>query len=541
MSICYLAPSSRSSELPASIAGFFVDPEKGALENSEALLKSPSNQGDFFSCAEKRAAMGVMPLKTAREREARVRLVKAAKSPTHEKRLESIAAKVKFLHEQECLKHCSYPAREPVEVERQRLNTPHKTAGCMSVIQYREWADEWRVRTQVDVTSGAVPEPQSGPRLSEMLSERAAKKIAESCEFMATKGGYKTFVTGTFSESARKKIELGETTIQREVSRAMDALQKMYQRGWVTEAGEKVPGVEPIYRMVKNRQGQEVKKLVNGLAYCWVVEIPKNEDGEDNPHVHMLLGWRVQYRHFEEWAKRVEKIWGNGYFHLEKIKDGLSAGAYMAKAAGYMTKAAGDESQGVVRGNRYGISESARAPGWVTVSKQQLHVMGQLIADVYDHLTVRYGEKFRERKELNKRLADTPKDAKALRKKIGERLQKVRADIKALPVRCNKYQVILKGQDAARAFFSWAKGEAVGPEWLPQELPPVAWEKGERVTLLDSHWFKKIQAAFRWMKRKRRAWCDFSLSQYVGLLIERKEGAEAENFAAWAEYEIVAG
>lgn len=523
MSICYLTPSSRSESLPASVAGFFVDPEKGALENSELLLKSPLNQGDFFSCAEKRAAMGVMPLKTACEREARDRLVKAAKSPTHEKKLESIAAKVKFLHEQECLKHCSYPAREPIEVERQRLNTPHKTAGCMSVIQYREWADEWRVRTQVDVTSGAVPEPQTGPRFSELLSERAAKKIAESCEYMVTKGGYKTFVTGTFSEDARKKIERGETSIQREVSRSMDALQKMYQRGWVTESGEKVRGHE------------------GGLPYCWVVEIPKNENGEDNPHVHMMLGWSVQYRHFAEWAKRVEKIWGNGYFHLEKIKDPLCAGAYMAKAAGYMTKAVGDKSQGVVRGNRYGISESARAPGWVTVSRQQLHVMGQLIADVYDHLTVRYGEKFRERKELNKRLADTPKDAKALRKKIGERLQKVRAEIKALPVRCNKYQVILKGQDAAKAFFSWAKGEAVGPEWLPQELPPVAWEKGDRVTLLDSHWFKKIQGAFRWLKRKRRAWCDFSLNQYVGLLIERKEGAEAANLAAWAEYEAVAG
>ena len=87
--------------------------------------------------------------------------------------------------------------------------------------------------------------------------------------------------------------------------------------------------------------------------------MPKNDDGEDNPHIHLLMDWRADRKHFAGWAKRIESIWGNGAFHLERIKDPTAAGAYMAKAAGYMTKAAGDDDQGEVRGNRYAISSAA--------------------------------------------------------------------------------------------------------------------------------------------------------------------------------------
>lgn len=523
MTICLLAPSDRQERNFYQSNYVVVDDDDcGTLAPHLKPAFNPSSQKSGFFCfgSNDNGNLEIHRPKTAREREALARLVKAAKSPTPEEKAETLIKKAEFFHRLNCRLHCSQVPNDVREVERERQVTPIGQTGCMTVIQYREWADEWRVRTQVDTVSGTMPTPQTGERISEMLSSRGAKKIAESCEYMATKGGYKTFVTGTFNEETRKKIELGETTIQREVSRAMDALQKMYQRGWVTESGEKVAGHK------------------DGLAYCWVVEVPKNEHGEDNPHVHMLLGWRVRYRHFADWSARLERIWGNGYFHLEKIKDGLCAGAYMAKAAGYMTKAEGTDSQGVVRGNRYGISEVARAPGWVTVSKSQLHIMGQLIADVYDHLTVKYGEKYQERKRLNRDLEATPKTAKATRFKIGQRLQKVREELRALPVRCNKYQVILKGYGAANAFFTWAKGEAKAlPEWLPEKPAGADWVEGAPVTLRDSHWFKKMQAGFQWMKRARRAWCDSSLAAFMKQKVENSERAIAEAFDCWFEYQ----
>jgi hypothetical protein len=35
---------------------------------------------------------------------------------------------------------------------------------------------------------------------------------------------------------------------------------------------------------------------------------------------------------FNAWAKRIEQLWGCGFAHLEKIKDGEAAAAYMMKA-----------------------------------------------------------------------------------------------------------------------------------------------------------------------------------------------------------------
>ncbi len=393
---------------------------------------------------------------------------------------------------------------------------PHGSPGTSTIIQFREWSQEWRIRTE---TRGANlnPPTQAGDRISELLSERGAKKIAEACEYMATKGGFKTFATSTFDESTRKKIAMGETTIQKEVSRTMDALQKMYQRGWTTsgEVCEAVPGHS------------------DKLAYCWVVEIPKNENGEDNPHVHMLLGWSVPYRHFKEWAARIEKIWGSGYFHLEKIKDCACAGAYMAKAAGYLTKAQGADDQGKVKGNRYGISETARAPEWLTLGRAQLHSMGQIIADVYDHLTLKYGADYRERKQLKVKLDAIPKDQAGLRQRIGERLQKVREKLNALPIRCNKYQVILKGQTVAGLFLTWAKGEKVSrPEWLPELPADLVWQEGRQPVAADMLYFRKLREKFQWLKRCRHAWTDSMLSA----LVEQWESIRADALGAYESW-----
>lgn len=461
------------------------------------------------------------------------RLVKASKSPTHTPEQE-IALKKRLFDFEFSFKNREYiakPDNQPVEVELERENIRHGTAGCQTVIEFREWEDAYRLRTQTDAANMQPPE-QSGKRESELLTERAARKIAESCEYMAqVKGGYKTFVTGTFAPEVRERIDAGETTIQKEVSRTMDALQKMYQRGWIGADGERLPGNS------------------GGLPYCWVVEIPKNEDGTDNPHVHMLLGWSVPYRHFKAWAARIESIWSNGYFHLEKIKASASAGAYMAKAAGYMTKGqnAGydretgeymQETQGRVQGNRYGISAVARAPGWVVISRQQLHTMGQLIADVYDHLTVTHGEKYQLRKKLNKQLEKTPKSNKSLREKIGRRLEKVRAEIKKIPVRCNKYQVVIKGKGRFYEFMLWAttpKDDSYQPEWLPEKPEGAEWRPGEKIQAKDGLWFAKMREQFSikkfWRRLKPPHWMQQTIEEWNQAKSEYEKWANAEPIA----------
>lgn len=558
--------------LPAN-AGFFVSKEKFAKQ-------------DFFE------ALDIKQAERAERHAVAHRLVKGSKSPTRSVeglgRREALPLIEKF----ESLTNVYVDKKtgefEPVMVsgvefhENEKQVTPHGAIGSQTVVEYRAWADAWRVRTQTETTAGTLPPSQSGARLSDMLSERAAKKIAESCEYMAlAKGGFKTFATGTFDQETRDKIKRGETSIQKEVSRFCDALQKMYSRGWVTRCGEKIAGAksekEKVIKRGKTWAAGErydgsivlndfseikiIEREKNGLCYAWVVEIPKNKEGEDNPHIHMLMDWRVEkiikaehtksgkkIKLFMQWANRIEKLWGSGTFHLEKIRDPECAGAYMAKAAGYMTKAKGDQNQGIVRGNRYGISEPARAPEWVTIGRAQLHAMSQIIADVYDHLTVTFGAVYEKRKSLNKALQKTAKDDKKNRLDIGKKLQAVRAQIKAIPIRCNKYQIILKGQTIAGTFFSWAKGEKVQrPEWLPELPDDLAWQEGKAYKPEQSQGFAFMREKFAYIERKnikqrfqeqkilRRA--ALNTDEFLSSLVEKWERFKCEAFSGWSEYE----
>jgi len=433
---------------------------------------------------------------TALSASEKLRLVKASKSRTDDERLNVLQAKVRFSTDSLRLSHNhvqmlntgEIPEPHAIEYQPSQQHTPLNSPGCRAVVEFKDWADEWRLRTEVDGQNLQPPE-QVGERISKMLSHRGASKIAESCAFMSVvHGGYKTFVTGTFTDSVRESIAAGETTIQKEVSRTMNALQKMYRRGWTTRNGERVAGNS------------------EGLPYCWVVEVPKNKQGEDNPHIHLLLGWRVAYKHFAEWSARIEKIWSNGYFHLEKIKDSTCAGAYMAKAAGYLSKAQGDDTQGTVTGNRYGISAVARAPGWALYAKSQLHIASQLIVDVYDHLTQQYGDDYRTRKRLNRALDNTPKAKKRVRHAIGKKLAKVRAAINAIPIRCNKYQAVIKGRGNAFRFFSWMKNEEDNGngEWLPKKDPGMAWITGKQPVARDTLYFSKVHDLIDRRKLRRR-------------------------------------
>ncbi len=442
------------------------------------------------------------------------------------------------------------------EHEFKRMETPLETAGTKTVIERREWCDEYRIRTEVE--AGQQVTAPEGPRETTMLSSRGAKNIAESCAYVAAeRRGYTTFATMTFRDEAvasmeysaggeycqlsdrpkytkghtpseKSRIYSGQysrfsdkpkswkpwstipvqapssagdkelrTTIQKEVSRCLDAWQKIYKRG-IPAAG--------------------IQGNTDTLDYVWVVEVPESEGRERNPHVHILMRWKVPFEKFRPWAERLERAWGQGFATLEKIKDPQAAGAYMAKAAGYLCKASGKEDQGVVIGNRYGISEKARAPEWEKIGEGQLHIMGQLIADVYDHMTELHGEDFQLRKRMNEarehlleasKTEECPEKKiriKQSRKNIADQLMGVRNRINAIPVRANKYQLIIKGALSFSRFMSWAKSDSkdeLVPAWLPDKPAGAVYIEGRKPEHIDKGYIEQLHRTSRVMKNHR--------------------------------------
>jgi len=537
MTICFVTPSDRGRALRGFLTPVDIDYSKNEAYGGLPVHLRPA----FETVALRRVDFPFLldERESAKRREAAHRLVKASKSPTTDEVLELAHKKhlFKFDELKSCVGYgqdgeikplyCFNKKNKIAYVEKSKFKTCDTAEGVQAVIQYREWSDEYRIRTQTEVMKGNKPPLQSGARESVKLSAAAAKKIADSCEYMAKKmGGFRTFVTGTFSADARERIARGETTIQKEVSRVVDAMQKMYVRGWVSEKGEKIKGSD--------------KKL----CYVWVVEIPKNKSGGDNPHVHFLMDWRVPFRLFAEWSARLEKLWGHGTFHIEKIKEPEKAGAYMAKAASYLTKAQGMSDQGKVIGNRYGISKDARAPKFETISKSPMGSMGQLISDFYENLTEKFGDYYRLRKDLRKKMDECPKGS-AIRRDVGKRLELVRKFISDLPVRCNRYQVILKGIHTAQAFFSWARGESVPVEihgWVPDRLEPeLVWTGAEKCRSFGARYFERFVNLYKKIKMersiKRNAWGLCDLKNYVDSVMERAWRFKENLLRYFSEYE----
>ncbi len=488
-----------------------------------------------FSVGSSRASGGFLPLGG----EAAYSLVKAAKSPTKQQ----IARKEQFLvdsafnagQHQRMLETGEVPAPVLRGIPEGRENVGSGAPGVACIVEQRKWADEVRIRSQVETATGKPPPAQEGPRISEWLSDRGLTKLTDSAAFVAAaKGGYTTFVTLTFDDGGRNRLASGETTIQREASRCFDAWAKMYQRGLKREG---IAGHD------------------DDFDYLWVVEVPDNLAGEPNPHLHVLMRWAVPFDKFEGWAGRLEKAWGQGFAHLEKIKNGKSAGAYIAKAIGYLCKAQGKSDQGSVRGNRYGISKSARAPGWELLSKMQLGCMSQLIADIYDHLSCTNGADYAARKRLNKESSALKAEAATQReknktkkspqwlvnkqKRVAKALEAVREKLDAIPVRANKYQIILKSEEATKIFFKWAYhpsgSKSIYPvDWLPEKPEGVVFRPGVAPAGNQSLWFTKLKKKFKESQRRRwampdavSAWID---SQYQAAKTEICESWELFNF-----------
>lgn len=433
-----------------------------------------------------------------------------------------------------CYNELGQEVNEAPEHRRERV--AHHTPGTKTVIERRQWKgyDKFRVRTEVD-TRPKVTAPE-GKRNTTQLTRRAANKIADSCAFVAMeRTGYSTFVTLTFNDEQREQINSGAVTIQKEVTRSLDGFKKVYERGMPKEG---IPGNSDEF------------------DYCWVVEIPKNSAGEDNPHVHLLMRWQVKHDQFQAWAKRLETLWGHGFAHIEKIKNPIDAGAYMAKAAGYFTKAQGNDSQGEVQGNRYGISKNARAPDWETFSECQMHVMGQLIQDIKESLEEEYGHLYEKRRALNSRKDQVNQELKTAKARansqyaptsdklakltkerlmIGNALSKVRTDIQAIPARCNGYQLIIDGAANFYAFNGWAQGWEghPSPDWLPEIPDGIYYKPGRRPTWEDAKDVVDLRKARRLRDRQKNAATDEELET----MCLQYEGYQNEAMSCWREYE----
>jgi len=207
------------------------------------------------------------------------------------------------------------------------------------------------------------PPDNSGSRITAELSRRGAKTI-RGAVYLADRdhGGMRTFATATFNEQARERLASRETTIGAETKRFIDAWRSRYRK-----RGKKPP------------------------LFIWVAENPN----ESNPHVHILTNDKIEYRHFRMWARGLEKLWGNGTVHLEKMKYPKAAGRYLMKSIGYLAKGT-NGSQGSVVGQRYGVSRDLKPKeyidyihvgieGIIAYRKMIAESSGEKINDVYVH------------------------------------------------------------------------------------------------------------------------------------------------------------
>lgn len=175
---------------------------------------------------------------------------------------------------------------------------------------------------------GPEPPMQVGQRSTDRLSPRAARMIRGAAVKAVSLGTpLQTFLTLTFGPDARPLIAGGAMT----------------------------PGAE-VRRFLRKLKSYCKTHDLPAPVFIWVAENPYNE----NPHVHMLCNLRVPRAAFAGFAHDLEKMWGHGYAHVEKIRHEYAAGSYILKAVNYAAKGTESEKQGTIFGNRYGISGAIR-------------------------------------------------------------------------------------------------------------------------------------------------------------------------------------
>lgn len=387
-------------------------------------------------------------------------------------------------------------------------------------LQKRDWSGQFRAQVVTQTPAGNAPAANVGTRYTEKLTPKSVSNMFESGAYVAQcHEGFTTFITLTFTPAQRHAIfgsmdegidadgpytpvvferDLGDivygndgpftqlpkrpfkiikpldTSIGRETSRFLDGSKKMFHRGWYTEDGDYVPGQ---FKAKKSEFGPDREKA--DFHYMWVAESPMNEDGEPNPHVHLLLKWTVEKEHFKDWAKRLESLWGHGMAHIERIKQPKAASSYLIKAVGYAAKGE-NADQGLIKGNRYSIARVSRAPNWETLASFDADNITAVIRELGYKLEQWKKPLLRSVSRINKQKAQTIKASSIARKqgksetdikKLQSRIirlehaaKKMNQDMKSKQMHAssgNRFSITFDGDEAKERmdkFLLWAAG-----------------------------------------------------------------------------------
>ncbi|MGR5096863.1 hypothetical protein ACPV5O_26365 [Vibrio maritimus] len=184
-----------------------------------------------------------------------------------------------------------------------------------------------------------------------------------------------------FTKPEKPWVVIGtKTTMGAEMSKFINALKKLRRRGFVAVVPERDAETGCCFSPLPKVKATVLKDQ-SDFHYLWVAECPANEDGEPNPHVHLLMDWDMAPELFLPWAERIERLWGNGYAKLERIKQPKAAGKYIIKAVGYAAKGS-NANQGIIRGNRYNMAACSRAPSWETLASFEAGNMAGIISEL---------------------------------------------------------------------------------------------------------------------------------------------------------------
>lgn len=211
-----------------------------------------------------------------------------------------------------------------------------------------------------------APPRHVGDRWTDGLSRAAQVKIENAARYTDRMGrGFRTFATLSLDSAAREQLRAWDFADPTDPARrSLGALVadfiKTLKQAWARGQILRAPITSDVGPQIPVEVGR-LRQHKGPLVFAWVAECPENSNGEPNPHVHFMFNWGVAKKHFRAWAAWIERAWGHGFANLTRLKKPSGAAAYMAKAARYIGKG-GDGSQGMIRGNRYGIATDARAP-----------------------------------------------------------------------------------------------------------------------------------------------------------------------------------
>lgn len=213
-----------------------------------------------------------------------------------------------------------------------------------------------------------------------------------------------------------------------------------------------------------------VKYQLEPLRYCWAAENPKNDKGQDNPHIHVNIDWDVPLGAFRDWAARLESIWGQGFANLQRLRDPAAAGAYLLKAAKYLSKGA-EEGQGWIIGNRYFVSSTARAPKFQSVAVLPYGQLPLLMEHAADHQRETLAPLRRARDAAREAIKQaTEQKNKKGRAILTGKLKELARKIDGRQIVAGKWQMLMRGTAALWRFFAWA-GEQADTRGEGRELP----------------------------------------------------------------------